>query len=81
MEIGALICKPVNPLCFECPISKNCESFKKKNSIYLKLINLTKKVFEANIFKNRNNKYYLLKNKKFNFLKKANFPYERNTKN
>ena len=30
MEIGALICKPVNPLCFECPISKNCESFKKK---------------------------------------------------
>ena len=30
MEIGALICKPVNPLCAQCPILKNCKSFKKR---------------------------------------------------
>ena len=26
MEIGALICKPSNPLCYQCPISTNCKS-------------------------------------------------------
>ena len=30
MELGALICKPKNPLCNQCPISKNCKSYKKK---------------------------------------------------
>ena len=30
MEIGALICKPINPLCFKCPISNQCKSLKKK---------------------------------------------------
>ena len=28
MELGALICKPKNPLCAECPLTKNCKSFK-----------------------------------------------------
>ena len=31
MEIGALICKPSNPICHECPISKNCKAYKKKD--------------------------------------------------
>ena len=31
MELGALICKPTNPLCNQCPISKKCKSFKKKD--------------------------------------------------
>ena len=31
MEIGALVCKPIKPLCNQCPISKYCESFKKNN--------------------------------------------------
>ena len=31
MELGALICKPINPVCDQCPISKNCKSYKKKN--------------------------------------------------
>ena len=26
MELGALICKPNNPICKKCPISKNCKS-------------------------------------------------------
>ena len=38
MELGSLICKPHNPLCYQCPISKKCKSFKKKD------FNLTKKV-------------------------------------
>ena len=36
MEIGALICKPKNPICDQCPIIKNCRSYKKKD------FNLTK---------------------------------------
>ena len=27
MELGALICKPNNPLCDQCPIKKNCKSW------------------------------------------------------
>ena len=31
MELGALICRPKNPLCHQCPLIKNCKSFKKKD--------------------------------------------------
>mgnify|MGYP003319797991 CR=1 FL=1 len=31
MELGALICKPINPICSKCPISKKCKSFHKKD--------------------------------------------------
>ena len=31
MELGALICKPRNPICNECPISKKCKSYKKND--------------------------------------------------
>ena len=31
MELGALVCKPKNPLCTKCPITKNCLSYKKKD--------------------------------------------------
>ena len=31
MELGALICRPKNPLCYQCPLIKNCKSFKKKD--------------------------------------------------
>ena len=30
MDLGATICKPVHPLCLECPIQKSCLAFKKK---------------------------------------------------
>ncbi len=70
MEIGALICKPVNPLCTECPISKNCKSFEKNDFEILKVNKLNKqKFFEASIFQSKKDNYYLLKNRKFNFLK------------
>ena len=70
MEIGALICKPSNPLCYQCPISTNCKSFKKNDFEIIKINKFNKqKFFEANIFQNKQNNYYLLKNRKFNFLK------------
>jgi len=69
MEIGAMICKPMSPLCSECPLSKNCISFK-KNDFEIKSKNKFNKIkyFEARIY-NNNDKYLLIKNNKFNFLK------------
>ena len=54
MEIGALICKPTNPLCGECPISKNCIAYKKKD-FDIKSKNKFNKVkyFEADIYKKK----------------------------
>ena len=70
MEIGALICKPLNPLCNKCPISLNCLSFKKKNFEFNSINKFKKKAFfEISIFQNKNKKYLLIKNKKFTFLK------------
>ena len=77
MELGALICKPTNPLCFQCPISKNCKSLQKKD------FNLTKnnkknidKYFLLKVYKKDQN-YLLIKNTKFNFLKNLTiFPME-----
>ncbi len=70
MEIGALICKPIKPLCNLCPISRNCKSYKRNDFEIVKINKFNKqKFFEANIFQNKKNNYYLLKNRKFNFLK------------
>ena len=69
MELGALICKPTNPLCHRCPISRKCKSLQKKD------FDLTKKnkkkidkYFVLKVFK-KNQRYLLIKNTKFNFLK------------
>ena len=70
MEVGALICKPSLPLCKECPISNNCLAYK-KNDFEIRSKNKRNKIkyFEADVYKNKN-KYLLVKNNKFNFLKK-----------
>ena len=69
MEIGALICKPKSPLCHECPIKKRCISYKKKDFEIITKSKFYKiKYFQVDVFK-KNNKYYLIKNNKFNFLK------------
>ena len=69
MELGALICKPKNPICNECPISKKCKSYKKND------FDLTKskkknieKYFILKVYKKKQN-YLLIKNTKFSFLK------------
>ena len=75
MELGALICKPSNPLCSKCPISRNCISFIKKDFTLAKIKKKNKdKYFLLRVYK-KNNKYLLIKNDKFNFLRNFNiFP-------
>ena len=69
MELGALICKPSNPACDQCPISKNCRSYKKKDFILAKSVKKNKdKYFILKVYK-KNQRYLLIKNTKFNFLK------------
>ena len=75
MELGSLVCKPKNPLCNRCPISKKCKSFKLKDFTLTKINKKNKeKYFLLKVYK-KNNKYLLVKNTKFNFLKNFNiFP-------
>ena len=77
MELGALICKPINPLCNQCPISKKCMSLKKKDFEITK--NIKKKIdkyFVLKVYK-KDQSYLLIKNTKFNFLKNLTiFPME-----
>jgi len=69
MEIGALICKPSIPLCNYCPLTKNCKAFNRKDFLIKSKNKFNKtKYFEANVYRYKN-KYLLIKNKKFNFLK------------
>ena len=69
MELGSLICKPNNPKCDECPISKNCKSFKKKDFKLIKILKKNKnKYFILKVYK-KNQRYLIIKNTKFNFLK------------
>jgi A/G-specific adenine glycosylase len=77
MELGAIICKPKNPDCGECPISKNCKSYKRKDFELVKIVKKNKeKYFILQVYK-KNQKYLLVKNTKFNFLKNlAIFPME-----
>ena len=81
MELGALICKPNNPLCEKCPISKNCKSIAKQDFILNKFKKNSKdKYFLLKVYK-KNNKYLLVKNRNFNFLKNFNiFPMQELTK-
>ena len=75
MELGALICRPNNPLCEKCPISKNCKSFTKQDFVLNKIKKINKdKYFLLKVYK-KNNKYLLVRNRNFNFLKNFNiFP-------
>ena len=69
MEIGALLCKPKNPNCEKCPITKNCLSFKRKDFVIKKKNKkIVDKFYRATLYKN-NNQFLLIKNEKFNFLK------------
>ena len=77
MELGALICKPINPICNQCPIRNNCKSFRKKDFTLTKNIKKNKdKYFILKVYK-KNQRYLLIKNTKFNFLKNLSiFPME-----
>ena len=69
MELGSLICKPKEPACKFCPITKFCISYKKKDFKLIKKIKKNKiKYFQADIYIKKN-KILLIKNEKYNFLK------------
>jgi len=69
MELGALICRPKTPLCNHCPLIKNCKSFKKNDfEIIKERKKRINKFYLLNVYK-KNNKFLLIKNTKFNFLK------------
>ena len=69
MELGAIICKPNNPICDKCPIRKKCKSYKKKDFSLTKSIKKNKdKYFILKVYK-KDQRYLLIKNTKFNFLK------------
>ena len=83
MELGALICRPKNPLCKQCPIKKNCKSF--KNNDFRIVKDRKKKIdkfYKLKVYK-KGNQFLLIKNTKFNFLKNFKiFPmYEISKKN
>ena len=77
MELGALICKPNNPICDQCPIRKNCKSYRMKDFILTKNVKKNRnKYFILKVYK-KDQKYLLIKNTKFNFLKNLSiFPME-----
>ena len=77
MELGALICKPNNPLCNQCPISNKCKSLQKKDFDLKKSVKKNiDKYFLLKVYR-KNQKYLLIKNTKFNFLKNLTiFPME-----
>jgi len=69
MEIGALLCKPKNPYCDECPITKNCLSFRRKDfEIKKKNKKIIDKFYLVTLYKNDDH-FLLIKNDKFKFLK------------
>ena len=69
MEIGALLCKPKNPHCDKCPITKNCLSFKRKDfEVKRKNKKIIDKFYLATLYKN-DDQFLLIKNEKFKFLK------------
>ena len=69
MEMGALLCKPKNPYCDKCPITKNCLSFKRNDfEIKKKDKKIIDKFYLATLYKN-DDQLLLIKNDKFNFLK------------
>ncbi len=69
MELGALVCKPIDPLCGNCPISDKCKSFKNSDFKIIKKSKKNKiKYFKADIYLKKN-KILLIRNQKFNFLR------------
>ena len=69
MELGALICRPKNPLCDQCPITKYCKSFKLNDfKIKKQIKKKIDKYYLIEVYK-KNNQFLLIKNDKFNFLK------------
>ena len=69
MELGALICRPKTPICNQCPLIKNCKSFKINDfEIIKEKKKRNDKFYLLNVYK-KDSKFLLIKNTKFSFLK------------
>jgi len=76
MEFGAIICKPVNPLCDQCSLKKNC-SFYKNNDLVFVNKKSNKKEKKYNIFcylKKKKKEIVLINNKNLSFLSNFKIP-------
>ena len=76
MEFGAIICKPLNPLCELCNLKKNCKYFKNKFFISKNKKRFIKKN-KYNIYcylKRQTKQIALTKNKSLSFLRNFNIP-------
>lgn len=55
MELGALVCKPVTPLCNQCPIRLHCQANKNKNieqrPVKLKKVKVRSRFFQYLVFR------------------------------
>ena len=72
MELGALICKPKNPLCFKCPVKRNCKSFSNNDfEIVKERKKKIDKFYKLKVYK-KGNQFLLITNTNFNFLKNFN---------
>tara|TARA_X000001036_G_scaffold424307_1_gene449198 strand:- start:2400 stop:3383 length:984 start_codon:yes stop_codon:yes gene_type:complete len=82
MELGALICRPNSPLCNQCPLIKNCKSFKNNDFEIIKYKKKkVDKFYILDVYK-KGDKFLLVKNTKFNFLKNLKiFPMDETSKN
>jgi len=76
MEFGAIVCKPINPLCSVCNLKRNCNFFKNKPTILIKKIK-QKKEKKYNIYcylKKEKKEIALKKNKELSFLSNFKIP-------
>jgi len=76
MEFGAMVCKPINPLCNSCNLKKKCNFFKNKNLMLVNEKHQDKKE-KYNIYcylKKQKKEMALTKNKKLSFLYNFKIP-------
>ena len=73
MELGALVCKPANPLCPQCPLKKHCKAFI-KNKVHL--IPKPKPKIQKQIWLYQ--PLILKKNQKMAFIKNRTMPFLKN---
>jgi A/G-specific adenine glycosylase len=75
IEFGALICKPKDPKCGVCCLSKSCKYFKTSKKITTKDKKITKEMnYDIFCYLNRNKQIALTKENKISFLKNSNLP-------
>jgi A/G-specific adenine glycosylase len=81
MEFGALICKPVEPKCYECKINKMCSFYKSGLEIsFKKRVKIYYKSYDIFCYLKKNTKQIALtKSNKLGFLKKFNLPLVKET--